>query len=156
MLMLLPWQLFKAWTWGPFTRCVSIPVSVTVTVKFTLTDRMDFESNLSVKQSVTIGTMVNFDSYPGRETVRVNGPLGTVVNAFFTIKVYLFPSVFSSAKFLPKIHSTFCFKGIDKVKIYAKSRYLIICFIFKTLCMICWQLNSIMLLHKCTKTKSQN
>ena len=30
-------------------------------VKFTLMDRMDSEPNLSIKRSVTIGTMINFD-----------------------------------------------------------------------------------------------
>ena len=42
---------------GPFTRTVS--VSVTVIVKFTLTERM------CSKQSVAIGTMVNFDGEGG-------------------------------------------------------------------------------------------
>ena len=46
---------------GPFTRTVSVPVSVTVTVKFTLTDRMGSELNLSAKRSITIGTLLNFD-----------------------------------------------------------------------------------------------
>ena len=41
---------------------ISVPISVTVTVKFTLTDRMGSEPNLSIKWSMTIGTMVNFDS----------------------------------------------------------------------------------------------
>ena len=36
-------------------------VSIPVSVKFTGTDRMDSEPNLSVKRSITIGTMVNFD-----------------------------------------------------------------------------------------------
>ena len=43
---------------GPFTRTVFL--SVTVTVKFSLTDRMGSKPNLSVKWSVTIGT-INFD-----------------------------------------------------------------------------------------------
>ena len=46
-------------TSGPFTRTVS----VTITVKFTMTDKMGSELILSVKQSVTIGTMINFDGY---------------------------------------------------------------------------------------------
>ena len=43
-----------------FTRTVSFLISITV--NFTLTDRMDSEPNLSVKRSVTIDTMINFDS----------------------------------------------------------------------------------------------
>ena len=39
-----------------------IPVSVTVTVKFTLTDRIGSEPNLLIECSVTIDTMINFDS----------------------------------------------------------------------------------------------
>ena len=35
--------------WGPFTPTVSVPVSVTVTVKYRLTDRMGSELNLSIK-----------------------------------------------------------------------------------------------------------
>ena len=45
---------------GPFTHTVSVPVSVTVTVKFTLTDIMGSKHNLSVKGSVTIRTMEFF------------------------------------------------------------------------------------------------
>ena len=44
-----------------FTRTISVPVSVAVTVKFTLKNRMGSESNLPVKQSFTIGTMMDFD-----------------------------------------------------------------------------------------------
>ena len=46
---------------GPFTRTVSVPISVTVTVNFTLTEKMGSEPNVSVKRSVSIGTMLNFD-----------------------------------------------------------------------------------------------
>ena len=35
--------------------------TVSVTIKLTLTDRMGSKPNLSVKQSVAIGTMINFD-----------------------------------------------------------------------------------------------
>ena len=58
----------------PFTCTFSIPVSVTVTVKFTLTDGMGTEPNLSAKWSVTIGQMINFDGH-GHETVCVKRPL---------------------------------------------------------------------------------
>ena len=50
---------------------------MTVTVKFTLTDRMSFGPILSVKRSVTIGTMLNFDGDgdgDGTKIVYVNGP----------------------------------------------------------------------------------
>ena len=43
-------------------------VHISVPVKFTLTDRMGSEPNLSLKWSVTIGTMTD----TGTETVRVN------------------------------------------------------------------------------------
>ena len=46
---------------GPFTRTVSVSITIIVTVKFTLTDRMSFRPIVSVKLSVTIGTMLNFD-----------------------------------------------------------------------------------------------
>ena len=46
---------------GPFIRTVSACISITITTKFTLTDRLGSEPNLSVKQSVTIGTMTNLD-----------------------------------------------------------------------------------------------
>ena len=42
----------------PFTRTVSVPISV----KFTLTGRIGSEPNLSAKRSVTIDTMINIDS----------------------------------------------------------------------------------------------
>ena len=44
-----------------FTRTISVPVSVAVSVKFTLKDRIGSDPNLSVKQSFTIGTMMDFD-----------------------------------------------------------------------------------------------
>ena len=57
-------------TRGPFTRTVS----VTFTVKFTMTDKMGSEPILSVKQSVTIDTMINFDGDgDGRGYVRWYG-----------------------------------------------------------------------------------
>ena len=47
---------------GPFTCTISVPISVTVTVKFTLTGGIGSEPNLSIKWPMTIGTVVNFDS----------------------------------------------------------------------------------------------
>ena len=41
-------------------RTIYIPISVTVTVKFTLTIKMGCKPILSIKQSVTIDTMMNF------------------------------------------------------------------------------------------------
>ena len=45
---------------GPFTHAICVSVSITVTVKFTLTDN-GFQT-YSVIWSVTMGTMLNFDS----------------------------------------------------------------------------------------------
>ena len=53
------WKTSKCWR-SVYTYRLR-PVSVTVTIKFTLMDRMGSKPNLSSKRSVTIGIMVNFD-----------------------------------------------------------------------------------------------
>ena len=63
---------------SPFTRTVSIPVSISVTVKFRLIGTMGSKLNLSAKQSINIDTMINFDSDGhghGTEAAHLNGPL---------------------------------------------------------------------------------
>ena len=63
---------------GPFTRTVFVPV----TVKLTLMDRMDSKPNLSVKQSLTTGIMINFDGDSDRA-----GDGGGTSNGPFTCTV---------------------------------------------------------------------
>ena len=48
-------------------------VSITATVKFTLTDRIGSEPNLSIKWSIIIDTMLNFDGQ-GHGIVRIYRP----------------------------------------------------------------------------------
>ena len=54
-------NVLKIETIGPFTRTVSVPVSITASVKFTLMDRMSSKPNGSVKRSITIDSMINSD-----------------------------------------------------------------------------------------------
>ena len=44
--------------YGPVTCTVSVSISITVAIKFTLTERIGSQPNLSVKCSVTTGTML--------------------------------------------------------------------------------------------------
>ena len=46
------------------------PFTLSVSVKFTLTDRMDLEPILSIKRSISFGTMIKFD-----RDGTLNGPL---------------------------------------------------------------------------------